>query len=223
MKRSFKDRITALGLSYQKEMLVIVVISLIYIVGVVIHFIFIRNAVYLIMEILGLLAFIYLYFSRYSAMEINRKKEHIDELISLLGFFEQFISNGSNVYVAFRELIPYSSTFMEEAITSLLNQIDIDKTVGPFINFAAKFDNNIIESLMLSIYQLVDNGESSEQFKEFSILFNGIEKEHQIKMIEEKKGKLDTMDSWPLFGAGGITVMLAVAILNVMGELVDVL
>ena len=144
-------------------------------------------------------------------------------MISLLSFFEQFLSNGSNVYVAFRELIPYSSTVMEEAITSLLNQIDVDKTVGPFINFASKFDNHIIESLMLSIYQLVDNGESSEQFKEFSILFNGIEKEHQIKMIEEKKSKLDTMDSWPLFGAGGITIMLAMAILNVMGDLVDVL
>ena len=120
-------------------------------------------------------------------------------------------------------LIPYSSPFMEECITSLLYQIDADKSVGPYINFASKFNNRIIESLMLSIYQMVDNGESSGQFVEFNALFSNISKEHQTALIEEKKRKLNSLDSWPLIGSGALTIVLAISILNIIGDYVNVL
>ena len=120
-------------------------------------------------------------------------------------------------------LLPYSSIFMDESINSLLNQIDVDKSVGPYINFALRFDNRIIESLMLSIYQMVDNGENSGQFNEFAILFNNIEKDYQSSKIEDKKRKLDTLDSLPLVGAGGITIILAMSILSIVGDLINVI
>ena len=224
MKKSFKDRIIALGLSYQKEMFLLFIIALFLVIGTAAIFLFlIRKVIVIIVGVLLLAIFIYLYLNRYSTLENNRKKEHLDELISLLSYFELFISNGNNVYNSFKLLLPYSSVYLDDVITSLLNQIDSDKSVGPYINFALKFDNHIIESLMLSIYQMVDNGENSGQFNEFSILFSNISKEHQIEKIESKKNKLDTLDSLPLFGAGAITIILAISILNIVGELIDVL
>lgn len=224
MKRSFKDRVTALGLSYQKEMAFLIIINFILLIGTAAIYLFLLKKI--IVFVIGaalLLGANYLYVSRYSVMERNVKKEHLDELISLLSYFELFISNGNNVYNSFKLLIPYSSMFMEDAIASMLNQIDSDKTVGPFITFASKFNNHVIESLMLSIYQMVDNGENSGQFNEFSVLFSTISKEHQTQLIEQKKNKLDTLDSLPLFGAGAITIVLAMSILTIVGDLIDVL
>lgn len=223
MKKSYKDRISALGLSYQKEIGLLLVINVLVLgLGAGAYFYFKNWLVFAVMG-LALLASNFLYLSRYGSLESQREKEHVDELISLLSYFEIFISNGNNVYTSFKMLIPYSSTFMEEAINSMLNQIDVDKSVGPFINFAAKFNNRIIESLMLSIYQMVDNGENSGQFNEFNILFSNISKEHENSLIENKKRKLNSLDTWPLVGSGAITIVLAISILNIIGDYINVI
>ena len=223
MKKSFKDRISSLGLSYQKEVVILLLINVLLLgLGAAAYFFFKHWLVFVVLGI-ALIAANFLYLSRYSNMEKIVEKEHVNELISLLSYFEIFISNGNNVYTSFKMLIPYCSTFMEEAINSLLNQIDSNKTVGPFIHFAAKFNNRIIESLMLSIYQMVDNGENSEQFNEFNTLFSNISKDHEIALVEEKKRKLNGLDSWPLIGSGAITIVLAIAILNIIGDYINVL
>ena len=223
MKNSFKDRIISLGLSYQKEILILILINILVLgIGSGAYLYFSHWLTFLVMGIV-LIGANFLYLSRYGSLEKQREKDHVDELISLLSYLEIFISNGNNVYTSFKMLIPYCSTFMEDAINSLLNQIDADKSVGPFITFAAKFHNRVIESLMLSIYQMVDNGENSGQFSEFNILFSNIAKEHEAALIEEKKRKLNSLDSWPLIGSGAITIVLAIAILNIIGDYINVI
>ena len=223
MKNSFKDRIISLGLSYQKEILILIIINILVLgIGAGAYLYFSHWLTFLVMGIV-LIGANFLYLSRYGSLEKQREKDHVDELISLLSYLEIFISHGNNVYTSFKMLIPYCSTFMEDAINSLLNQIDADKSVGPFITFAAKFHNRVIESLMLSIYQMVDNGENSGQFSEFNILFSNIAKEHEADLIEEKKRKLNSLDSWPLIGSGAITIVLAIAILNIIGDYINVI
>lgn len=223
MKKSFKDRITDLGLSYTKELLILFAINLV-LMGASIAIFFITHMI--AATIVGGIILItadYLYLSRYSSMEKQKEKDHVEELISLLSYFEIFVSNGNNVYTSFRMLIPYCSPFMDDCINSLLNQIDSDKSVGPYINFAARFSNRIIESLMLSIYQMVDNGEASEQFKEFDVLFSSVSKEYKSGIIDEKKRGLDSLNVFPLVGAGAITIILAISIIGVIGEYINVI
>lgn len=223
MKKSFKDRISSLGLSYQREILILLAINVLLLgMGVGAYLLFNHWLAFVVLGI-TIIAANFLYLSRYSSMEKTLEREHVNELISLLSYFEIFISNGNNVYTSFKMLIPYCSIFMEENINLMLNQIDIDKSVGPFIRFAARFNNRVIESLMLSIYQMVDNGENSGQFNEFNTLFSNIAKDHEIALVEEKKRKLNSLDSWPLVGSGTITIVLAVAILNIIGDYINVL
>lgn len=223
MKKSFKSRIDDLGLSYKKELTILfVVASIIPAMGAVIYFLF-NNVIILVSSIVLDAVFVYFYLSRYASLEKQKNSEHVDELISLLSYFEIFISNGNNVYSSFKLLLPYASLFMDDAINSLLSQIDADKSIGPYINFAAKFENNIVESLMLTIYQMVDNGSSKEEFGEFNHLFSSISKDHHIDKIEGKRRALDALNSWPLFGAGAITIILAMSILSIVGEYINVI
>ena len=120
-------------------------------------------------------------------------------------------------------LIEYANPFLQDALSSLLNQIDVDKTVGPYINFASKFNDHIIESLMLSIYQMVDNGEKSINLNEFDILFNSIKDKYQDDLIENKKRSLDSLNSFPLIAAGAITLVLSLSIISVIGDYINVI
>lgn len=223
MKKPFKERVSELGLSYTKEIIVMVVILLICLVGGFAIYYFL-NEIYIAI-IVGFLGIIgdFLYVSRYSSIEKRIKKEHVDELISLLSYFEIFISNKNNVYTSFKMLIPYCSIFMEDAINSLLSQIDSDKTVGPYINFASKFSDHIVESLMLSIYQMVDNGENVSQFTEFELLFNNIRNKYQEDLLDSKKKSLETLNSFPLIGAGIITITLSISIISIIGDYINVI
>lgn len=223
MKKSFRDRITSLGLSFSKEMLIIFSIIVLFVGGAfAVYFYFKELYISIIIGVGGfILAFFYI--SRYSNLEREIEKNHVRELISLLNYFEIFISNKNNVYTSLKMLIPYSSTFMDEAISSLLNQIDSDKTVGPYINFAQKFNNRIIDSLMLSIYQMVDNGEDDNQFSEFDLLFSNVREKYQDELINNKQKALDVVNSFPLFGAGGITIALSMSIISIIGDYVNVI
>ena len=223
MKKNLKERITSLGLNYNKEILLISGIGITFTISALLIYFFLKE-IYVSIAVFGLgVGAIFYYISRYSSLEKKKEKEHIDELISLLSYFEIFVSNGNNIYMSFKMLLPYCSVFMEEAINLFLNQVDVDKSVGPYINFASKFSNHTIESLMLSIYQMVDGGENINQFSEFDLLFTNIRSKFQDDLIESKKRSLESLNSLPLFGAGAITITLSMSIISIIGEFTNVL
>ena len=223
MKRSLKDRINALGLSYQKEMMFLILLIVIVIALAFITYIFVKQIYFPLFIVGGGAIAVYFYLSRYSSLERKQEKEHVDQLISLLSYFEIFISNGTNVYTSFKMLIPYAEIFIQDAINAMLMQIDVDKTIGPYINFASKFNNRTIESLMLSIYQMVDNGENTIELSEFNLLFNNIKEKHFDEMIDSHKKSLDLFNSFPLIGAGAITIVLSLCIVSIIGDYVNVI
>ena len=223
MKRSLKDRINALGLSYQKEMMFLVLLIVIVIALAFITYMFFKQIYFPLFIVGGGVIAVYFYLSRYSSLERKQEKEHVDQLISLLSYFEIFISNGNNVYTSFKMLIPYAEIFIQDAINAMLMQIDVDKTIGPYINFASKFNNRTIESLMLSIYQMVDNGENTIELSEFNLLFNNIKEKHFDEMIDSHKKSLDLFNSFPLIGAGAITIVLSLCIVSIIGDYVNVI
>ena len=223
MKRSLKDRINALGLSYQKEMMFLILLIVIVIALAFITYIFVKQIYFPLFIVGGGAIAVYFYLSRYSSLERKQEKEHVDQLISLLSYFEIFISNGNKVYTSFKMLIPYAEIFIQDAINAMLMQIDVDKTIGPYINFASKFNNRTIESLMLSIYQMVDNGENTIELSEFNLLFNNIKEKHFDEMIDSHKKSLDLFNSFPLIGAGAITIVLSLCIVSIIGDYVNVI
>lgn len=223
MKKSLKTRLTLLGLSYQKEVAILLINPMIFAIGGFAIYFFFKEIIAGVGIAIAGLVLDYLYFSRYSKLEKEMEREHINEFISLMSYFEAFISNGNNVYNSFKMLIPYSSPYMDDVINSLLIQIDMDKSVGPYITFASKFNSHVIESLMLSIYQMIDSGESTNQFTEFEFLFSNIKNSYSESLIEEKKKSLDSLNSFPLIGAGFLTITLSICIVSLIGGYINVL
>ena len=223
MKRTLKDRISLLGLNYSRELFILFLIIIFSLGGALATYFFLSQIFISILILIGGLFLTYFYLSRYSTMEKALENDHINELISLLNYFEIFISNKNNVYMSFKLLLPYCSSFMDEAISSLLNQMDLDKSIGPFINFANKFNSRIIDSLMMSIYQIVDNGNQENQFSEFELLFSNVRAVKQEEMVNRKKHSLDSLNSLPMIGAAGITIALSISIISVIGDYVNVL
>ena len=222
MKR-FDELLVFISANKTKELIKIVVINVLIIAASVVLTIFLKQVMIAFVGIIVMAVANYLIFNSYS----ERKKAILDEreheFIAIISYFQFFITNSYNVYQAFQSLIAYASPWMEEQIQSLIIEIDNDKSVKPFINFANKFKNNVAGNVMMSIYQMVDEGENGLHMYQFNSLFQQLSKSQQMELIDSKERSMSSISSFPLIGAGAIAVLLTFGIISVMGDMINVL
>lgn len=216
-----KKDIEFIGLSYQKEMIKLVVINVLLILLDIVTYLFLDQLYITIGIGVGLILINYLYLSSYSSKKDKLIEEREDEFIQMITYFQIFISNNMNVYHAFESLIHYSSPWMANEIEYMLNEIDNDKSVKPFVNFAHKFKSTIIENIMLSIYQMVEEGESLKRLSQFTLLFDDFSKTHKKEKLDLKVKSLETINMFPLIGSGFIAVILTFGVMSIIGELIN--
>ena len=222
MKNNLKETIDFVGLSYKKELLKTILINTALLMGTILVYIFLDNLIYAIMLFIGLCLLDFFLLTRYSDKKQTILKNRENELVAIISYFEVYIQNNNNVYQSFAQLIPYCSDWMKEKIETMLSEIDIDKTVQPFINFANNFQQLSSHSLMLSIYQMIDQGENSEQLLQFNVIFDELSKNRNKEMVNQQDRALSNMSTFPLIGAGLITVTLTISILTILGDLIYV-
>ena len=223
MKSKLKSTIDFVGLSYKKEMTKILLINLIFIIGAAVSYLFLKNIAVLVIIFVLLAVLDFFLLTRYDDKKKAILRSRENELITIISYFEVYIQNNSNVYQSFLKLIPYCSDWMKERIEILLGEIDEDKSVQPFINFANNFQQLSSHSLMLSIYQMVDQGENSDQLLQFNVIFDELSRNRNKEMVEQKEKALSSMSTFPLVGAGMITVTLTISILSILGDLINVI
>ena len=224
MKRNkIRETIEFAGLSYQKEMTKITLINIVMLIAGVALYFFLKNIIYSMFVLIALAVLDYVLISQYNDKKKAIIKSRENELIAIISYFDVYIRNNNNVYQSFNLLIPYCSFWMKGKIEELLEEIDKDKTVQPFVNFANNFKNIATQSLMLSIYQMIDQGENSEQLTHFNVLFDEISRNRNQEMVEQKNKALSNMSTFPLIGAGLITISLTISILTILGDLINVI
>ena len=222
-KSNLKETIDFVGLSYKKELTIVLVINIAFFVGAVLIYIFLKNFIYSVFILVAIAVLDYFMFSRYSDKKKAILKNRENELVSIISYFDVYIRNNKNVYQSFNQLIPYCSNWMKEKVEDLLKEIDEDKSVQPYVNFANNYQNLSMHSLMISIYQMVDQGESAEQLTHFNVIFEEISRVRQQEMINQKDKALSGMSTFPLIGAGMITIALTISILTILGDLINVI
>ncbi len=223
MLKRFNDLLDFIAANKIKEYVLIAVVNIAVIASAVTLTIFLKQIMIAFVGLIALVISNYLIINSY----IDKKKAILDEreheFIAIISYFQFFITNSYNVYQAFRSLVAYASPWMEEQIQSLIIEIDNDKSVKPFINFANKFKNNVASNVMMSIYQMVDEGENGLHMYQFNNLFQELSKSQQMDLIDAKERSMGSISSFPLIGAGAITVLLTFGIISVMGEMINVL
>ena len=156
--------------------------------------------------------------SRKQAKEIEEDEE---QFVTLFSYFSIYIQDGFNVYNAFEEILPYAKGRVKNHLEGLLMQITRDKTLLPYLSFAGNFNSLEVREVMLAIYQMVDQGSSGVYLSQFQRLFSKLS--DQKRMMRERKHieKLDSLSFLPLLGAGFTMLMLMLALMEIMGGMLD--
>ena len=222
MKR-FEELLAFIGKNKNKEYLKIIIINIVCITLLVTLTILLKQIMAVFIGIIVILVVNYLIFDSYLARKKEILNERENEFITMISYIQFFLSNSYNIYQSFQAVSAYASPWMEEQLQSLILEIDHDKSVKPFLNFANKFQTHSTNNIMLSLYQMVDEGENSLHMMQFNNLFLQLSRNQQKQLIDNKDRSMSSLSSLPLIGAGAITILLTFGIISIMGEMVNVL
>lgn len=218
-----KQTLSFLGLSFGKEMTR-------YFIGVV-AFAGLFALVYLwkglgfllIFPSLAFLLYTYWFFTRYGAKRRARLDAYVAEFVELFTYFGVFVNDGFTVYNAIERIVDYASEDMKAHLRRLLEDIDNDKSVAPFVRFAALFEDISIKEVMLSVYRIIDDGTNGLYIRQFQRLFGKLSDVRYAMDKERRLSVLDTMAFLPLAGSGIAMLALTLSLVEIMGGMLDVL
>ena len=219
----FEKTIRFIGLDYKKEKIKIILLNFLGLISSIAIYFLLKDVFYVIGLVGVVIALNYVLISSYFSKKQRIIQARNDEFVVLINYFEVFISNNSNVYQAFNKLLNYSSLWMSERLQEFLLQIDEDKSLQPFLDFANQFEMGAIKNVMMSIYQMIDQGENSNQLMEFTFLFHEISKTRNEEVKKKKEKSLSGTTAFPLIGACGIAITITLSIISIVGEMMNVI
>ena len=223
MVNPLKRDIEFIGLTYKKEMIKIIVVNAVLVIGLAASFFFLKLPIVLIIGLLIIFGADYFIYFTYSGRKAQLIKDRSDEFVHIISYFRIFIKNKNNVYQSFNKLLSYSSSWMKDKIEIMLNAIDSDKSIKPFTDFADRFDLPIARNVMISIYQMIEQGEVSEQLNQFTILFEQMSQTLNEERKDRKFRSFDLISFMPIIGAGLVTMALTFSLLTIVGDMANVI
>lgn len=223
MLNNLKKTIEYVGLNYKKEQIKIALVNMVALTLFAILLIFKRTPFVIAIGLLLIIGLNYYVFSSYSDKKQKLNKERANEFVYIISYFRIFISNRNNVYQSFNKIIDYSSDWMKEKLEIFLRAVDDDKSIKPFTDLADRFELPIARNVLVSIYQMVEQGETVEQLNQFTILFEQMSKTLNDERKDRKLRSFDMVAFFPIIGAGLITVALTFSMLQLVGDMINVI
>ena len=212
-----KARIIKLNMSVNKEIVRFVIIAVILTAGFVSVALLMKNYVILLFLVAALILLSYLYFSRYKTIEKKRRQENLTEFANLFTFFRIYLKNGFGVYPSLKEIATFANPSLKELLEKLLQDIDLDKSITPFIEFSHNFDELIVEEMMISIYQMVDDGSDSNYLTQFELIFDKFSDILHHNEIVLKDKALANLTSSAIIGSAYLIIIISVGVINLLG------
>lgn len=221
--KKIKRRMIDLGLSVKKEVSTSLLISFILLLLSGAAYYFLHS--YIVLGAGGLLILVFnlFYYTRYGKLERLEADQAKQDFVSLFTFFKIYLHNGYSVYTALKEIQCFANKNLANYLSELIREIDSDKTITPFIHFGRKFNDLVIEEMMISIYQMIDDGSNPSHLSQFDLIFGKISDLAYEKETNKKRNGLASLSTFPLVGSGILIIMVTFGIITVMEEMVNVL
>lgn len=219
--QKIREKMIYLNLSPKKEFIKLVVIDSVLSILSAILFLTTRAIFYLGVLLSFTLLFSIFYLTRYGSQIDKENALNLEEFSNLFAYFKIYIHNGYNVYSALKEISKFANKSLKRLLDTLINEINNDKSIEPFVKFAKKFNEIIVEEIMLTIYQMVDDGINSEHLIQFELIFDKFSELMYQRNLKAKDSKLATISSGCLVASSYLMIVLTIGIISVIGDLIN--
>ena len=128
------------------------------------------------------------------------------DFINVFTHFRVALDNNLNVYRALNITLTTTSGAMSALLESLINALENDHSVTPFINFSLPFKHPLVSQIMINVYMLVNH------------LFETLVKEHNDEEIALHESSYERFNISLFIGTGIMIMTLMISIMGMIGE-----
>lgn len=217
--KNIRDKIELLGYNFKNELLLFAIPEGVAFLASIILAILFRSVLVVGLGLIFMAIYLFSFYYKYSKKRQEIDRSSIDAFINYFGFFRIYIANGESVYLALNKTLEFASDNIKPYIEGLIAEIDKDKTIQPFIRFAANFKMKLIEDIMISIYEMVENGNNLNYINQFTTIFENFKLRINKANSETRFNRFDTFITSSLIGSAIIMIILVYGIINLIGEI----
>lgn len=217
--KNIRNKIELLGYNFKNELLIFAIPEGVIFIASIILTILFKNVLAIGLGFMLMAIYVFSFYYKYSKKRQEIDRNSIDAFINYFGFFRIYIANGESVYLALNKTLEFASDNIKPYVEGLIAEIDKDKTIQPFIRFAANFKMKLIEDIMISIYEMVENGNNISYINQFTTIFENFKLRVNKANSETRLNKFDTFITSSLIGSGLIMIILVYGIINLIGEI----
>lgn len=204
------------GLDPKTEWIQFGIVSLVFLVLCVLV-IWTKNYCLLIPSIAFYCCYLYLFFQHPSSVIKKKRIALRMEFVRLFSFFRIFLDNGHSVYGALLETRAYAKDEMLSLFDRLIEEIDTNKTIEPYLHFADAFDSIEIKQALIATYELSLDG-GKDRFEHFSSVFTRVSDEKRDEDFDRFKNRLANLNFLPLVGSAFSMALVVIAVIILMGS-----
>lgn len=117
---------------------------------------------------------------------IPKKDSSNLNLASFINVFTHFrvaLDSEANVYQALSAALTVTNGKLYETLEELINAIEVDHSVTPFISFAKPFNHRFVTHIMINIYMLINHGLEQKRMWQFNFMFETLVKEFNDEQL----------------------------------------
>lgn len=217
--KKLKEKINFLNKNYKTEITRLLIIDFLISVSFIFLIIYSKNLLILVYFFGILVVFNFFYLTRYQRIINKNNANLINDFINTFSYFRIYISNNMNAYNAFKEVSKYSSPFIKTKLLVLLDEIDEDKSLKPYMNFAKNFNNKKVEEVMIAIYEMVNEGNSENYLNQFTSVFTSFKARVEKTNQEKRFSKFNLINAMSMGGMMLIMILIMLSIVNMVGEI----
>ena len=89
------------------------------------------------------------------------------------------------------------------------------------MNFAHHFEELIVEEMMISIYQMIDDGSDSNYLIQFELIFDKFSELLHAKQLNNKDKSLANLTMSSLVGSAYLIIMITLGVVTLLGEMLN--
>ena len=221
--KTLKENMLLLGKNFKKEIIFFFVGVIVIALTVIPIYLYRGISFFLAIPLFLLIFYTYFYFNRYSSGVRKIYENRMEEFIRLFTYLGIYIKDGFNVFHALESILSFASPSFRPLLETLLKEIEEDKTVTPFVNFSKNFLDISVKEVMISIYQMIDEGQGGAYIAQFQHLFGKLSDEKHLFLKQKKIDSLNRMSILPLLGSGVTMFMITFSLVEMMGGIMNVL
>lgn len=121
--------------------------------------------------------------------------------------------------MSIKEISNYGTPFIKNKLLELLDGIDEDKTIKPFLTFSYYFESKKVEEVMIAIYEMIDEGNNENYITQFVSSFESFKRRIETTAEEKRMNRFNTICSLSVIGVGILMVVIMLGIVNMIGDL----